>query len=72
MKNDNVNFSVSDQYVQASHNFGSTSYYNVNTNTSTTVPWGTIDWVYKILGIPFSMFIWGVIIYATGHFFKVW
>lgn len=72
MKNDIINYSISDQYVQPSRNIGSTSYYNVGTNTTTVVPWGTLDWINVILSATFTVAVNGALVYFVGHWFKVW
>lgn len=72
MKTDNINYNVSDQYVQASHDLGKTSYYNVNTQTTTVVPWGTLDWVNSVIGYAITLTFYSGLIYFGGHFLKFW
>lgn len=72
MKNDIINYSISDQYVQPSRNIGSTSYYNVGTNTTTVVPWGTLDWAREIIATGLATTFYVALVYFVGHWFKVW
>jgi hypothetical protein len=45
--------------IQASTNFGNTTYYNVCNNTTSVVPWGAMDYVACLgliaLGVAFIM-----------------
>lgn len=69
---DNMNFNITDQYIQAKRDFGRTTYYNVNTNTSTVVPWGHLDWFNVTLGTVLTIAVNTGLVYIIGHWFKVW
>ena len=58
-----------EQCLKTMSSFGSTTYYNICTNTTTIVPWGSVDWgravacsvfVVIILGV-FAALGWGVL-----------
>jgi hypothetical protein len=58
-----------EQCLKTMSSFGSTTYYNICTNTTTTVPWGSVDWggavafsflVVTILGV-FAALGWGML-----------
>ena len=55
-----ANFS---ECIQKSTSIGSTVYYNVCTNTSTTVPWGSADWI-AVIGVTVFLVLAGIIVLA--------
>lgn len=72
MKTDNMNFNITDQYIQARRDFGSTTFYNVGTGTFTPVPWGHLDWFNFSVSAAFTVAVNVGLIWVAGHWFKVW
>lgn len=72
VKTDMITYNYADQYIQTKKDFGTTTFFNIGTNTSTKVPWGHLDWFNFAVSSVLTVAVNVGLIYLAGHWLKAW